>query len=136
MRFMTEETFGPAFGIMKVKSDEEAIRLMNDSAFGLTCALWTEDLEAAERIGDQLETGTVYMNRCDFLDPALPWVGVKGDGPRRDAVARRLRTPDPAEELPPQNEDVLEATPPRGLSLPGLTRQSRKTVRQHRKIAR
>ncbi len=88
MRFMTEETFGPAFGIMKVSSDEEAIRLMNDSDFGLTCALWTEDVEAAERIGDQLETGTVYMNRCDFLDPALPWVGVKGTG--RGATLSRV----------------------------------------------
>jgi len=88
MRFMTEETFGPAFGIMKVGSDEEAVRLMNDSPFGLTAAIWTEDLEAAEKIGDLIETGTVYMNRCDFLDPALPWVGVKQTG--RGATLSRV----------------------------------------------
>lgn len=88
MRFMMEETFGPAFGIMKVKSDEEAIALMNDSEFGLTAAIWTEDLEAAERIGDQIETGTIFMNRCDFLDPALPWVGVKQTG--RGATLSRV----------------------------------------------
>jgi acyl-CoA reductase-like NAD-dependent aldehyde dehydrogenase len=80
MRFMMEETFGPAFGIMKVKSDDEAIRLMNDSEFGLTAAIWTEDLEAAEAIGDRLETGTVFMNRCDYVDPALAWTGVKATG--------------------------------------------------------
>ena len=88
MRFMTEETFGPAFGIMKVKSDEEAIALMNDSPFGLTAAIWTEDVGAAESIGDRIETGTVYMNRCDFLDPALPWVGVKQTG--RGATLSRV----------------------------------------------
>ena len=77
---MTEETFGPAHGVMKVKSDEEAIRLMNDSPFGLTASVWTEDVEAAERIGDAIETGTVYMNRADYLDPALAWVGVKESG--------------------------------------------------------
>jgi acyl-CoA reductase-like NAD-dependent aldehyde dehydrogenase len=80
MEIMTEETFGPAHGIMKVKSDEEAIRLMNDSPFGLTASVWTEDVEAAERIGDRIETGTWYMNRCDYLDPALAWVGVKESG--------------------------------------------------------
>ncbi len=88
MRFMMEETFGPAFGIMKVSSDEEAVALMNDSPFGLTAAIWTEDLEAAESIGDRIETGTVYMNRCDFLDPALPWVGVKQTG--RGATLSRV----------------------------------------------
>ena len=80
MEIMTEETFGPAHGVMKVKSDEEAIRLMNDSPFGLTASVWTEDLEAAERIGDAIETGTWYMNRADYLDPALAWVGVKESG--------------------------------------------------------
>ncbi len=80
MRVMTEETFGPVVGIMKVGSDEEAIRLMNDSAYGLTAALFTADLAAAEAIGARLETGTVFMNRCDSLDPALPWVGVKDTG--------------------------------------------------------
>jgi acyl-CoA reductase-like NAD-dependent aldehyde dehydrogenase len=80
MKIMTEETFGPAHGVMKVKSDEEAIRLMNDSPFGLTASIWTEDRLAAERIGDAIETGTVYMNRADYLDPALAWVGVKESG--------------------------------------------------------
>jgi acyl-CoA reductase-like NAD-dependent aldehyde dehydrogenase len=80
MRIMREETFGPAVGIMPVASDEEAIRLMNDSDFGLTAAIWTKDAEAAESIGDRLATGTVFMNRCDYLDPALAWTGVKHSG--------------------------------------------------------
>jgi acyl-CoA reductase-like NAD-dependent aldehyde dehydrogenase len=80
MRIMSEETFGPAVGIMKVDSDERAVALMNDSAYGLTAAIWTADVEAAERIGRRLETGTVFMNRCDYLDPALAWTGVKDSG--------------------------------------------------------
>jgi acyl-CoA reductase-like NAD-dependent aldehyde dehydrogenase len=80
MRVMREESFAPIVGIMKVGSDEEAVALMNDSAFGLTAAIWTADPEAAIRIGDRLETGTVFMNRCDYLDPALAWVGVKDSG--------------------------------------------------------
>ena len=80
MAIMTEETFGPAHGIMKVKSDDEAIQLMNDSPFGLTASMWTADEDAAEAIGDKIETGTVYMNRADYLDPALAWVGVKESG--------------------------------------------------------
>jgi acyl-CoA reductase-like NAD-dependent aldehyde dehydrogenase len=80
MAIMTEETFGPAHGIMKVSSDEEAIGLMNDSSYGLSASIWTEDVEAAERIGDRIETGTVFMNRADYLDPALAWVGVKETG--------------------------------------------------------
>ncbi|TBN09213.1 aldehyde dehydrogenase family protein [Agrobacterium cavarae] len=80
IEFMTEETFGPAVGIMKVKSDEEAIRLMNDSKYGLTASLWTQDAERAGRIGREIETGTVFMNRADYLDPALCWTGVKETG--------------------------------------------------------
>ena len=80
MRVMTEESFGPVLGIMPVASDEEAVRLMNDSEFGLTASVWTTDEEAALRIGDDLETGTVFMNRCDYLDPALAWTGVKNSG--------------------------------------------------------
>jgi acyl-CoA reductase-like NAD-dependent aldehyde dehydrogenase len=80
MAIMSEETFGPAHGVMKVRSDEEAVRLMNDSPFGLTASIWTEDVDAAIRIGDAIETGTVYMNRADYLDPALAWVGVKESG--------------------------------------------------------
>jgi len=80
MRVMTEESFGPVIGIMPVGSDEEAIRLMNDSRYGLTAAIWTGDEAAAIRIGDQVETGTWFMNRCDYLDPALAWTGVKDSG--------------------------------------------------------
>jgi len=78
--FMKEECFGPVVGIMPVGSDDEAIKLMNDNPFGLTAAIWTEDEKAAIRIGDQVETGTWFMNRCDYLDPALAWVGVKESG--------------------------------------------------------
>jgi len=80
MRVMTEESFGPVVGIMKVASDEEALALMNDSEYGLTASLWTTDQDAALDLGDQLATGTVFMNRCDYLDPALAWVGVKRSG--------------------------------------------------------
>lgn len=80
MKVMREETFGPVVGIMPVKDDEEAIRLMNDSDFGLTAAIWTADAKAAEAIGARLETGTVFMNRCDYLDPALCWTGCKDTG--------------------------------------------------------
>lgn len=80
MRVMREESFGPVVGVMKVASDEQAIELMNDSPFGLTASIWTADEEAAVRIGDRIETGTVFMNRCDYLDPALAWTGVKDSG--------------------------------------------------------
>ena len=80
MRVMTEESFGPVVGIMKVSSDEEAIGLMNDSDFGLTASIWTRDEDAALAIGDRIETGTWFMNRCDYLDPALAWTGVKDSG--------------------------------------------------------
>ncbi|MEP7337444.1 MAG: aldehyde dehydrogenase family protein [Acidobacteriota bacterium] len=80
MLVMTEETFAPVVGIMPVKDDEEAIRLMNDSKYGLTASIWTTDVDAALRIGDQIETGTFYMNRCDYLDPSLAWAGVKDSG--------------------------------------------------------
>jgi acyl-CoA reductase-like NAD-dependent aldehyde dehydrogenase len=80
MRVMTEESFGPIVGIMKVGSDEEAVRLMNDSPYGLTASIWTKDAEAAERIGDRIATGTIFMNRCDYVDPELAWTGVKDTG--------------------------------------------------------
>lgn len=80
MKVMREETFGPVVGIMPVKDDEEAIRLMNDSDFGLTASIWSADEEAVEAIGARLETGTVFMNRCDYLDPALCWTGCKDTG--------------------------------------------------------
>ena len=80
MAVMTEETFGPVVGIMAVATDEEAIGLMNDSRYGLTASIWTADAQAAIRIGDRVETGTWFMNRCDYLDPALAWTGVKDSG--------------------------------------------------------
>jgi acyl-CoA reductase-like NAD-dependent aldehyde dehydrogenase len=80
MRVMRDESFGPVVGIMKVSSDEEAIELMNDSEFGLTCSLWTNDAERAAKIGRELETGTVFMNRADYLDPGLCWTGCKNTG--------------------------------------------------------
>lgn len=80
MAFMREETFGPAVGIMKVKGDDEALALMNNSQYGLTASLWTRDVERASRIGSEIETGTVFMNRADYLDPALVWTGVKQTG--------------------------------------------------------
>jgi acyl-CoA reductase-like NAD-dependent aldehyde dehydrogenase len=80
MAIMSEETFGPAIGIMSVADDAEAVQLMNDSQYGLTASIWSSDVEAVRAIDRELETGTVYMNRCDYLDPALPWVGVKDTG--------------------------------------------------------
>jgi acyl-CoA reductase-like NAD-dependent aldehyde dehydrogenase len=80
MAVMTEETFGPVVGIQPVQDDEEAIRLMNDSRYGLTASIWTADADAALRIGERVETGTWFMNRCDYLDPALAWTGVKDSG--------------------------------------------------------
>jgi acyl-CoA reductase-like NAD-dependent aldehyde dehydrogenase len=80
MRVMRDESFGPVVGIAKVTNDDEAILMMNDSPYGLTAAIWTQDEAAALRIGDRLDTGTVFMNRCDYLDPALAWTGVKDSG--------------------------------------------------------
>jgi len=80
MRVMRDESFGPVVGIMPVKDDDQAVALMNDSRFGLTAAIYTRDAAAAEAIGDRLQTGTVFMNRCDYLDPALCWTGCKDTG--------------------------------------------------------
>jgi acyl-CoA reductase-like NAD-dependent aldehyde dehydrogenase len=80
MRVMSEESFGPVVGIMPVADDAEAVVRMNDSRYGLTASIWTADAEAALALGDELETGTVFMNRCDYLDPALAWTGVKDSG--------------------------------------------------------
>ncbi len=71
------KSFGTVIGILPVNNDEEAIEYMNDSPYGLTASIWTSDFERAKRIGERVETGTFYMNRCDYLDPALPWTGVK-----------------------------------------------------------
>jgi acyl-CoA reductase-like NAD-dependent aldehyde dehydrogenase len=75
-----EETFGPLVSILRVRGDEEAITAMNDSRYGLTASIWTSDADAALAIGARVETGTWFMNRCDYLDPALAWVGVKDSG--------------------------------------------------------
>lgn len=80
MRVMRDESFGPVVGIMPVKDDAEAIKLMNDSNFGLTASIWTRDTARAEAIADQIETGTVFMNRADYLDPGLCWTGCKDTG--------------------------------------------------------
>jgi len=88
MKVMMDETFGPVVGIMKVKDDAEAIGLMNDSPYGLTASIWTRDMDAAERIGREIDTGTVYMNRADYLDPGLAWTGVKDTG--RGATLSRV----------------------------------------------
>lgn len=80
MRVMRDETFAPVVGIMKVKNDEEAIKLMNDSEFGLTTSLWTKDSSRAAAIGARLQTGTVFMNRADYVDPGLCWTGCKNTG--------------------------------------------------------
>ena len=88
MSVMREESFGPVVGIMPVDGDTQALQLMNDSPYGLTASVWTRDLDAAERIGDDIATGTVYMNRCDYLDPSLAWTGVKHTG--RGATLSRV----------------------------------------------
>jgi acyl-CoA reductase-like NAD-dependent aldehyde dehydrogenase len=80
MRVMQEETFGPVVGIVPVSDDAEAVRMMNDSRYGLTASVWTRDLDAVDRLGSRLATGTCYANRCDYLDPLLPWSGVKDSG--------------------------------------------------------
>ena len=80
MSVMRDESFGPVVGIVKVSSDDEAIALMNDSPYGLSACLWSRDVEAAVAIGDRIETGTWFLNRCDYLDPELAWTGVKDTG--------------------------------------------------------
>ena len=80
MSVMRDESFGPVIGIVKVRSDDEAVALMNDSQYGLTASIWTNDLDVATALGNRIETGTVYMNRCDYVDPHLVWTGVKNTG--------------------------------------------------------
>ena len=80
MKFMMEETFGPCVGIMKVSNENDAVKLMNDSPYGLTASIWTSDKNFATLFGNKIQTGTFFMNRCDYLDPGLAWTGVKDTG--------------------------------------------------------
>ncbi len=80
MDLMMEETFGPVAPIAVVDGDEEAIERMNDSRYGLTASVWTRDMEAAHRLASRIEAGTVFLNRCDYVDPYLPWAGWKDSG--------------------------------------------------------
>ena len=80
MQVMREETFGPVVGIMKVADTEEAVALANDSRYGLTASVWTQDVDRGMAVMDRLDAGTVYLNRCDYLDPGLAWTGVKDSG--------------------------------------------------------
>jgi acyl-CoA reductase-like NAD-dependent aldehyde dehydrogenase len=80
MKVMKEETFGPVIGIQKVKNDEEAFQLMQDSEFGLTAAVYSKSRERAEKILNRMNTGSVYWNCCDRVSPYLPWSGRKNSG--------------------------------------------------------
>ena len=80
MTVMTEETFGPVIPVMKVKGDAEAVKLMNDSQFGLTASIWTKDVNKGHELADDVEAGTVFVNRCDYPAPDLAWVGWKDSG--------------------------------------------------------
>ena len=80
MRVMREESLGPVVWIMPVDTDEQTAMLMNDSRYGLTASIWTSAAAAAERLGPRIEAGTIFMIRCDYVDPALVWTGVKESG--------------------------------------------------------
>ena len=79
-RVMQEEQFGPIVAVQRVQSDEEALALMSQTSYGLTASVWTSDMGRAERLAEQLKFGTIFMNRCDFVDPLLPWSGVGQSG--------------------------------------------------------
>ncbi len=79
-RIMQEESFAPILPVHPVEHDEEALARMNDSSFGLTASVWTQSAKRAEKFAQGLDAGTVYQNRCDYLDPALPWTGVRDSG--------------------------------------------------------
>jgi acyl-CoA reductase-like NAD-dependent aldehyde dehydrogenase len=80
MEVMKDETFGPVMGIMRVTSDQEAVTFMNQSEYALTASIWTRDTIEGERLGEDVECGTLFVNRCDYLDPALAWTGHKESG--------------------------------------------------------
>jgi len=87
MEVMREESFGPVVGLMPVAGDEEALRLMNDSRYGLSASIWTRDMEAARQLAERVKAGTVLANRCDYLDPFLAWTGI-GDSGRGASLGR------------------------------------------------
>ena len=95
---------------MAVKDDDEAIGLMNDSRYGLTASIWTTDVDAAIQIGDRVETGTWFLNRCDYLDPALAWTGVKDSGRGCSLSQLGIRRADTAEVVPPPPGDGITET--------------------------
>ena len=81
MELMREESFGPVVGVQKVAGgDAEAVALMNDSPYGLTASVFTRDRDRAAWMASRVDTGTFFLNRCDYLDPELPWTGVKDTG--------------------------------------------------------
>ena len=88
MDVMTEETFGPVIPVMKVRDDEEAIAMMNDSQFGLTASIWTKDIVLGQTLAEQVEAGTVFVNRCDFPSPDLAWTGWKDSGNRSVTLSK------------------------------------------------
>lgn len=88
-RVLREEQFGPILAVQRVESDEDALTQIADSAYGLTASIWTQDPERAARIANELHVGTVFMNRCDYVDPYLPWsgMGLSGRGHSLSSLA-------------------------------------------------
>ena len=80
MNVMLEESFGPILSIMSVTNDDQAISLINDSKYGLTSSLWSNDINTCLALAKDIEVGTVFLNRCDYLDPELVWTGRKNTG--------------------------------------------------------
>jgi acyl-CoA reductase-like NAD-dependent aldehyde dehydrogenase len=100
MVVMTEETFGPVIPVMKVKNDAEAINLMNDSEFGLTASIWTKDTAKGAELANDVDAGTVFVNRCDFPSPVSPLSAPNSasadpiSGPRVDGLEEFRKRPD------------------------------------------
>ena len=84
---MQEESFGPIVPVLGVENDEEALLRMRETRFGLTASVWTADRDRAERFSQSLNAGTVFQNRCDYADPALPWTGF-GDSGKGSTLSR------------------------------------------------